>query len=171
MAACYHLACWCHGSNATSTVSTCASRVVLPSQQAKPVDETSLPGRSIQKLLILPQHTTAALYSKKLGWGILRLQFVAGYNWKLRKCMLDYRWVGVRSECGCRLEGAIVWFQHGPFPDLQRLQASSRLQLMQPQHICCQDSDAACVYLVRESWKRQADISERSLQHSPVLHV
>lgn len=56
------------------------------------MDETSIPGRSIQKLLVLPQQTTAALYSKKLGWGILRLQFVAGFNWKLRKCMLDYRW-------------------------------------------------------------------------------
>ncbi|MEW5297198.1 MAG: hypothetical protein WDW38_006022 [Sanguina aurantia] len=70
---------------------------------AKPVDETSLPGRSIQKLLILPQQTTAALYSKKLGWGILRLQFVAGYNWKLRKCMLDYR-VTTKWSDGARVK-------------------------------------------------------------------
>lgn len=38
------------------------------------------------------------MYSRKLSWGWLRVQFVAGFNWVKRRPTLDYR-------CGC------VWQQ------------------------------------------------------------
>ncbi len=52
-------------------------------------------GRYVQKLLVLPQQRFAALYSRKLAWGILRFQFVAGYLWDKHRPSLDYRWFGV----------------------------------------------------------------------------
>lgn len=53
-------------------------------------------GRYVQKLLVLPQQRFAALYSRKLAWGILRFQFVAGYLWDKHRPSLDYRWAGRR---------------------------------------------------------------------------
>ncbi|PNW77284.1 hypothetical protein CHLRE_10g429850v5 [Chlamydomonas reinhardtii] len=49
------------------------------------------PGRFVQKVLVLPQQHFAALYSRKLAWGILRCQFVAGYFWDRKRPSLDYR--------------------------------------------------------------------------------
>ncbi|KAG2422945.1 hypothetical protein HYH02_015381 [Chlamydomonas schloesseri] len=49
------------------------------------------PGRFVQKVLVLPQQHFAALYSRKLAWGILRCQFVAGYFWDRQRPSLDYR--------------------------------------------------------------------------------
>ncbi|GLC45727.1 hypothetical protein PLESTB_000505200 [Pleodorina starrii] len=54
-------------------------------------DEGLRLGRFVQKLLVMPQQRFAALYSRKLGWGFLRCQFVAGYFWDTRRPSLDYR--------------------------------------------------------------------------------
>ncbi|GAX77466.1 hypothetical protein CEUSTIGMA_g4910.t1 [Chlamydomonas eustigma] len=47
--------------------------------------------RVVQKLLIIPTHSQAALFSSKIQLGWLRLQGVVGYNWRTKKPSLDYR--------------------------------------------------------------------------------
>ena len=42
----------------------------------------------------------AAVYSRKLSWGWLRVQFVAGFNWAKRRPTLDYRCGGVAESVG-----------------------------------------------------------------------
>ncbi|KXZ56482.1 hypothetical protein GPECTOR_1g431 [Gonium pectorale] len=56
-----------------------------------PADSGLRPGRFVQKVLLLPQQSFAALYSRKLSWGFLRCQFVAGYFWDRHRPSLDYR--------------------------------------------------------------------------------
>eukprot|EP00195_Chlamydomonas_chlamydogama_P009442 CAMPEP_0202891212 /NCGR_PEP_ID=MMETSP1392-20130828/1327_1 /ASSEMBLY_ACC=CAM_ASM_000868 /TAXON_ID=225041 /ORGANISM="Chlamydomonas chlamydogama, Strain SAG 11-48b" /LENGTH=332 /DNA_ID=CAMNT_0049574897 /DNA_START=72 /DNA_END=1070 /DNA_ORIENTATION=+ len=45
----------------------------------------------MQKMLIIPTHSQVCLFSKKLAWGWLRLQFMAGYQWSKHRPSLDYR--------------------------------------------------------------------------------
>lgn len=47
----------------------------------------------------------AAVYSRKLSWGWLRVQFVAGFNWVKRRPTLDYRCGGVAARVGMESGG------------------------------------------------------------------
>ncbi|KAL6764036.1 hypothetical protein V8C86DRAFT_2480865 [Haematococcus lacustris] len=58
---------------------------------AKPVLEGSRLSSVVQKLLVVPTHSQVCLFSRKLQWRWLRLQFMAGYNWARMKPTLDYR--------------------------------------------------------------------------------
>ncbi|KAG2498012.1 hypothetical protein HYH03_004270 [Edaphochlamys debaryana] len=51
----------------------------------------------------MPQQSFAALYSRKLAWGILRCQFVAGYFWDRQRPSFDYR-ISTKWNDGLRMK-------------------------------------------------------------------
>lgn len=65
---------------------------------------------------MLPQQHFAALYSRKLAWGILRCQFVAGYFWDRKRPSLDYRCgvLAVHVENGGAIGIAIATLDKAP---------------------------------------------------------
>ena len=59
--------------------------------QVKPHAEESLLSHVVQKLLVVPTHSQLCVFSRKLTWKWMRLQFMAGYNWARNRPTLDYR--------------------------------------------------------------------------------
>ncbi|KAF5830162.1 hypothetical protein DUNSADRAFT_14939 [Dunaliella salina] len=57
----------------------------------------------LQKVLLVPTHSQVCAFSKKLQFGWLRLQFMAGYNWARKMPTLDYR-VTTKWSDGGRLK-------------------------------------------------------------------
>ncbi|GFR41325.1 hypothetical protein Agub_g2009 [Astrephomene gubernaculifera] len=78
-------------SSSKSSTSTSTSTTSSSTRSNRVAGWYGAPGRFVQKVLVLPQQRFAALYSRKLAWGFLRCQFVAGYFWDRRKASLDYR--------------------------------------------------------------------------------